>query len=120
MRTTLDIDDDVLDAARELAKAEGKTAGKILSELARKALTTPEFPASGLSERNSEPLSDWPTFPNREGPIVTNEMVRKIQDEIDAEEGVPWDFETNEPRRFDDHKPTPVNKHRARRRKSAR
>lgn len=38
MRTTLDIDDDVLLAAKELAEAQKSTAGKVLSELARKAL----------------------------------------------------------------------------------
>ena len=38
MRTTLDIDDDILQAAKELARAEKKTAGQVLSELARKGL----------------------------------------------------------------------------------
>ncbi len=38
MRTTLDIDDDVLLAAKELAAVEKKSAGKALSELARAAL----------------------------------------------------------------------------------
>ena len=41
MRTTLDIDDDILQAAKELARAEKKTAGQVLSELARKGLTQP-------------------------------------------------------------------------------
>ena len=35
MRTTLDIDDDVLQAARAIAAAEGITTGKALSMLAR-------------------------------------------------------------------------------------
>ncbi len=99
MRTTLDIDDDILSAAKELARAEGKTIGRVLSDLARQALTTPTV--TGMAERGPEPLSDWPTFPRRGG-IVTSEMVRKIQEEIDAEEGVPWDFSTGKPRRFDD------------------
>ena len=38
MRTTLDIDDDVLFAAKELAAVQKKTAGKALSDLARAAL----------------------------------------------------------------------------------
>jgi hypothetical protein len=38
VRTTLDIDDDVLQAAKEIAASRATTAGKILSELARKAL----------------------------------------------------------------------------------
>jgi len=42
MRTTLDLDEDVLQAAKELAAARGSTAGKIVSELVRKALAPPE------------------------------------------------------------------------------
>jgi Arc/MetJ family transcription regulator len=39
MRTTLDIDDDVLAAAKELARHEGATAGQIVSRLLRRSLT---------------------------------------------------------------------------------
>jgi hypothetical protein len=42
MRTTLDLDDDVLQAAKELAATRGLTAGQVLSELARKGLETPK------------------------------------------------------------------------------
>ena len=38
MRTTLDLDDDVLQAAKEIAAAKGLTAGKVVSDLVRKAL----------------------------------------------------------------------------------
>lgn len=38
VRATLDIDDDVLQAAKEIAASRATTAGKVLSELARKAL----------------------------------------------------------------------------------
>jgi hypothetical protein len=38
MRTTLDLDADVLHAAKEIAAARGTTAGRVLSDLARKAL----------------------------------------------------------------------------------
>ena len=41
MRTTLDIADDVLQAAKERARREKKTAGEVISELARSALTMP-------------------------------------------------------------------------------
>ena len=37
MRTTLDIADDVLFAAKELARREKKPLGQVISELARKA-----------------------------------------------------------------------------------
>ncbi|HEY3757673.1 MAG TPA: hypothetical protein VGL42_16085 [Opitutaceae bacterium] len=39
MRTTLEIDDAVLAAAKEIAAAENKTAGAVISELARKGMS---------------------------------------------------------------------------------
>jgi hypothetical protein len=39
MRTTLEIDDTVLAAVKEIAETENKTAGAVLSELARKGLS---------------------------------------------------------------------------------
>jgi len=39
VRTTLDIDDDVAAAARELAALERRSLGAVISELARRALT---------------------------------------------------------------------------------
>ena len=41
MRTTLDIANDVLHAAKERARREKKTVGEVISELARSALTAP-------------------------------------------------------------------------------
>ena len=38
MRTTFDLDDDVLQAVKEIALLRSSTAGKVLSDLARKAL----------------------------------------------------------------------------------
>ncbi len=52
MRTTLDLDEDVLQAAKELAAARGTTAGRVLSELARKALT----PGRVARVRNGVPV----------------------------------------------------------------
>lgn len=52
MRTTLDVDDDVLQAAREIAANRGLTIGKAISDLARKAL----MPKSELQVRNGVPL----------------------------------------------------------------
>ena len=40
MRTTLHLDDDILQAAKEIAESRKTTAGKIVSELVRKALKT--------------------------------------------------------------------------------
>ena len=39
MRATLDIDADILRAAKAIAEAESKTLGQVLSELVRKGLT---------------------------------------------------------------------------------
>lgn len=50
MRTTLDIDEEVLRAAKEIARQRHSTAGKVISELARRALTGPAPKSSGVSE----------------------------------------------------------------------
>ncbi len=39
MRTTLDIDEDVLVAAKELARRQNLSAGQVVSQMLRKALT---------------------------------------------------------------------------------
>jgi hypothetical protein len=57
MRTTLDIDDDVLQSARAIAAAEGITTGKGLSTLARKGLA-PNL--SNVRLRNGVPLLPRP------------------------------------------------------------
>jgi hypothetical protein len=81
MRTTLDIDDDVLSASKELAKAAGKTAGQIISELARKALTQP-YQAAQFSLEEPKAVYGIRPFPKRPGRvIVTNEMIDRIRDE---------------------------------------
>jgi hypothetical protein len=52
MRTTLDLDADVLQAVKELAEARCTTAGKVISELARQALEKPR----AAKVRNGVPL----------------------------------------------------------------
>lgn len=47
MRTTLDIDVDVLAVAKELAASQRKTAGKVISELARKGLQSRRAKGNG-------------------------------------------------------------------------
>ena len=49
MRTTLDIADDVLAAAKAIGKEQGKSAGVVLSELARAGLRKPVRVASGTA-----------------------------------------------------------------------
>ena len=75
MRTTLDIDDDVLNAAKELAALRKTTAGRILSELARKALGRKDD--DGITMRNGVPL-----LPPRDGSRpVSSEDVERLLDE---------------------------------------
>jgi hypothetical protein len=77
MRTTIDIADDVLRAAKELARREHKTAGQVISELARRALTQP---ATGRREGEREEVFGFVPFPHRGG-IVTNELIDRLREE---------------------------------------
>ncbi len=52
MRTTLTIDDDVLEAAKDLAERRRVSVGEIVSDLARQSLRQP----TGFSERGGVPL----------------------------------------------------------------
>jgi hypothetical protein len=74
MRTTLTIDDDVLAAAKALASAQHKSAGEVLSALAREALR-PATPARRT--RNGVPL-----LATRHGVPVTLELVNQLRDEL--------------------------------------
>jgi hypothetical protein len=75
MRTTLDLDEDILTAAKEIARAEHKTAGQVISDLARRALTT-----SGLEETQPQYRGGFRLMrPTKE--IITSEMVRRLLEE---------------------------------------
>ncbi|MGA8480306.1 MAG: hypothetical protein WB696_20255 [Chthoniobacterales bacterium] len=78
MRTTLDIDYDVLQAAEELARRERKTAGRIVSELARRGLTESKDTTSKIISK--EVFLGFGPFPRR-GTIVTNEMIDRLREE---------------------------------------
>lgn len=73
MRTTLDIEEDVLLAVKEIARQRSSTVGRVLSELARKSLTrqVPVFKKHGL-----------PLFPvQADAGVVTLELVNQLRDE---------------------------------------
>ena len=74
MRTTLDIDEDVLLAAKELARQRRKTVGQVLSDLARESLTR----KSRVSKKHGLPL--FPVQPD--AGIVTLEWVNQLRDEL--------------------------------------
>lgn len=71
----MDIDDDVLLAAKELALAHGLTAGKVLSGLARKGL---EPPKRAVKVRNGVPI--LPPRPAGSRPI-TMALVNQLRDD---------------------------------------
>jgi hypothetical protein len=80
MRTTLDIADDVLHAAKERARRENRTAGEVISDLARAALTAP--PSAAASPKVQEPRALYGIRPfARRGNLVTNEMIDKLREE---------------------------------------
>jgi len=76
MRTTLDIEDDVLFAAKDLARREKKTAGQIISELARKGLAG----ADTMTSREPKATYGFRPFP-RDGRIVSNDLINKLRED---------------------------------------
>jgi hypothetical protein len=74
MRTTLDIEEDVLLAAKEIARQRGKTLGQVLSDLARDSLTR----KSPVSKKHGVPL--FPIQANAR--VVTLELVNQLRDEL--------------------------------------
>jgi len=77
MRTTLDIADDVLQAAKERARRENRTAGEVISELARTALTAPPPAASGRAPKK---LHGFRPFAKRGG-VVTNQRIDRLRED---------------------------------------
>lgn len=74
MRTTLDLDDDVLAAAKAIARREHRTAGEVVSELARRSLTAQR------STSEDEFLGFRPL--STRGNVVTNDAVNGLRDEL--------------------------------------
>lgn len=72
MRITLVIDDDVLNAAKEIAASERKSVGKVISSLVRKALV------SKVKTRNGVPLLKV----RNSGSRVNSGLVRRLHEEI--------------------------------------
>lgn len=75
MRTTLDIDDDVLFAVKDLAAVERKSAGKALSDLARQAL-------QGQSTEPSDVRNGFPLLRGSRNFVTTSQVDRLLEDEL--------------------------------------
>jgi len=74
MRTTLDIDEDVLLAAKEAGRMQGKSAGSVISGWARNGFPQPK---KKLKYRNGVPQ----ITPTPDCPIISTEMVNRWLDE---------------------------------------
>ncbi|MDN5851168.1 MAG: antitoxin [Gammaproteobacteria bacterium] len=75
MRTTLNLEDDALEAARKLAAVRRQPLGRVISELVRR----------GLAVRSSYPASEdgFPVFQVAENsPPITLEDVKIDEDEL--------------------------------------
>lgn len=84
MRTTIDIEDDVLFAAKEIARREKKSLGQVISELARRAFAQPGRPSANMprSPRAAQPLAAYGIHPlPARGGLVTNELIDRLRDE---------------------------------------
>ena len=77
MRTTLDVADDVLQAVKERARREKRSAGEVLSELARKALTG-SLPGGEIAETPS--FYGFEPFPHR-GPAISNAVIDQLRED---------------------------------------
>lgn len=87
MRTTLDIADDVLFAAKDVARRDKKSLGQVVSEIMRRALSGTAVDAAGSP--TAKPTEDgidsrllalgFRTLPARGG-IVTNEMINQLRE----------------------------------------
>lgn len=79
MRTTIDIEDDVLAAAKELARLQNVSAGQIVSRLIRQALAGTQS-ASKLVQQAGKPNVGFRPFTSR-GAVVTDEQVSALRDQ---------------------------------------
>jgi hypothetical protein len=92
MRTTLDIDDDVLLAAKEIARRDRKSVGRVVSELARAAFMRPAAPPGLVVDTDprasaataltaSERLAAYGIRPlAARGAVVSNDLIDRLRD----------------------------------------
>ncbi|CAN5118762.1 ribbon-helix-helix domain-containing protein [soil metagenome] len=74
MRTTLNLDDDVLSAVKDRARREGRSIGEVISDLARQALTGP------MPGRSGEETHGFFPVPSR-GPLVSNAVIDGLRED---------------------------------------
>jgi hypothetical protein len=74
VRTTLDIDDEILLTVKQIAQQRGTSAGSVVSSLLRESLQPKSF---AIEYRDGVPV-----LPRRvNAPVVTVELVKRLLDE---------------------------------------
>ena len=79
VRTTLDIDEDVLLAAKELAAKERKSTGKVVSDLVRQGILAGKKPPPRTAGQAYRMKNGIPVLPSR-GEVVTTAQIRQLMD----------------------------------------
>lgn len=79
MRTTIDIEDDVLAAAKELARIQNVSAGRVVSRLMREALAGHQ-PQGQPVQTEVKQVGGFRPFPAR-GAVVANDQVNNLRDQ---------------------------------------
>ncbi len=77
MRTTVNLDDDIAQAVKERARREKRTAGEVLSELARQALTGP---AARPASQASASRHGFAPLPSR-GAAISNALIDRLRED---------------------------------------
>ena len=76
MRTTVDLDEDILRVAKDIARDRDESLGRVLSDLVRRGLKPPGRTLRGPN--------DIPVFPRLPGAKpVTSEMVKELLESED-------------------------------------
>jgi hypothetical protein len=88
MRTTLDIDEDVLFAAKDIARRDQKTLGQIISAWGRMALQPGLRQSPELGAKDATPTNDpvaqafsamgFQPFEGKPGVVVTIDILRAV------------------------------------------
>jgi hypothetical protein len=79
MRTTLDIEDDVLAAVREIARRQDTSAGQMVSRLLRAALSGGAVAAQSAGAPAT--VAGFRPFAAPAGQLVTNEQIDRLRDD---------------------------------------
>ena len=79
MRTTIDLEPDTLMAAKELARKENVSLGKVVSRLLRMALTVQVGQIAAAAPVGAASATGFVPFAPR-GAVVSNELIDKLRD----------------------------------------